>query len=62
MNNSNNLADIYAEQILTEERAEKIDEDGYAIGDPYADAAKMVDRMNKNKSYKKKFAEVIVEN
>jgi hypothetical protein len=28
-----------------EEQEEKMDEDGYSIGDPYAGAAKMVDKL-----------------
>ena len=31
--------------MLLEEQEEKMDEDGYAVGDPYADAAKKIDRM-----------------
>ena len=29
---------------MLEEQEEKVDEDGYAIGDPYAEAAKMADK------------------
>ena len=31
--------------MLLEEQEEKMDEDGYAVGDPYAEAAKKIDRM-----------------
>ena len=37
-------ADLLAEKILIEQDAEEMDDDGYAVGDPYADAAKNVDK------------------
>ena len=33
-----------AEQLLKEKTEPEIDADGYAVGDPYAEAAKMIDR------------------
>ena len=33
-----------AEQLLLEKQEPQLDEDGYAVGDPYAEAAKKIDR------------------
>jgi len=41
--------DVYAEEIIlskvNDETEDKEDEDGYTIGDPYADAAKQADKI-----------------
>ena len=36
--------DEIAEKLLQERAEPEMDEDGYAVGDPYAEAAKMIDR------------------
>ena len=42
-------AEVYAEEIIlkrvNDENEDKEDEDGYTIGDPYADAAKQADKI-----------------
>ena len=37
-------AEVYAEEILLKGLEENQDEDGYIIGDPYAEQAKKIDR------------------
>lgn len=65
---STEAANVFAEEILIKNMNEEIDEDGYAVGDPYADAAKEIDeqgRVKKNAktgSFKKQLAETILEN
>ena len=38
---------IKSEEILIKKLEPEMDEDGYAVGDPYAEAAKMIDRKKK---------------
>ena len=39
-----------AQQILIEKTEPELDADGYAVGDPYAEAAKMIDRQQASKN------------
>ena len=50
--------DIYAEELLLSQLQEKVDKDGYAEGDPYAEAAKKID----NRPAIVKLAEKVIEN
>ena len=43
---------MFAEEILIKNLEPEMDEDGYAIGDPYASAAKMIDRKKKEEEAK----------
>ena len=46
-------AEVYAEEILLKKLEPELDEDGYDPLDPYAQAAKMVDRKKKEEEAKK---------
>ena len=45
-------AEVFAEEILRKKLEPETDEDGYDLGDPYAQAAKMIDKKKREQEAK----------
>ena len=66
VDNAEDPIEAQARELLNQKWEPELDEDGYAVGDPYADAAKMVDKARKyqeeNPSMRVRVGKAILEN
>ena len=54
--------DQVAQNILKEKQEPEMDEDGYAVGDPYSDMAKAIDKRDANPSLRVRLGKAILDN